>query len=99
MTLALLVTLFANVPVKVSRHCGRGLAIFLNTKVWTITELQSFGMADLDGSVLSRLSDKDEWEGFVRWYYDLVCKEPNRCAVLLNYLLTTEGILAPHPPP
>ena len=73
---------FANVPVKVSRHCGRGLAIFLNTKVWTITELQSFGMADLDGSVLSRLSDKDEWEGFVRWYYDLVCKEPNRCAVL-----------------
>ena len=73
---------FANIPVKVSRHCGRGLAIFLNTKVWTITELQSFGMADLDGSVLSRLSDKDEWEGFVRWYYDLVCKEPNRCAVL-----------------
>tara|TARA_R110000824_G_scaffold36852_2_gene113990 strand:+ start:7776 stop:9272 length:1497 start_codon:yes stop_codon:yes gene_type:complete len=73
---------FSNIPVKVSRHCGKGLAIFLNTKVWTITELQAFGMANLDGNVLSRLTNKDEWEGFVRWYYDLVCKEPNRCAVL-----------------
>ena len=41
-------------------------------------------MADLDGNVLSRLSNKDEWEGFVRWYYNLVCKEPNRNAILTN---------------
>lgn len=73
---------FAGVPVKVSRHCGKGLAIFLNTRVWTIAELQSFGMADLDGNILSRVTNKDQWEGFVRWYYDLVCKEPNRNALL-----------------
>lgn len=73
---------FNNIPVKVSRHCGKGLAIFLNTKVWNICELQSFGMADADGSVLSRVPSFDQWEGFVRWYYELVCKNPNHCAVL-----------------
>ena len=73
---------FAGIPVKMSRHCGKGLVVFLRTSTWCITELQSFGMADLDGNVLSRLSDRDEWEGFVRWYYNLVCKEPNRNAIL-----------------
>ena len=75
---------FNGIPMKMSRHCGKGLIIFLKTKTWTIAELQSFGMADLDGNVLSRLSNKDEWEGFVRWYYNLVCKEPNRNAILTN---------------
>jgi len=73
---------FAGIPVKMSRHCGKGLAVFLKTSTWCITELQSFGMADLDGNVLSRLSDRDEWEGYVRWYYNMVCKEPNRNAIL-----------------
>tara|TARA_R110002126_G_scaffold79364_3_gene196999 strand:+ start:4415 stop:5812 length:1398 start_codon:yes stop_codon:yes gene_type:complete len=73
---------FAGIPVKVSRHCGKGIVVYLRTNTWSIAELQSFGMADLDGNVLSRLSDRDEWEGFVRWYYDLVCKEPNRNAIL-----------------
>ena len=73
---------FNNIPVKMSRHCGKGLVVFLRTKTWCITELQSFGMADLDGNVLSRLPNRDEWEGFVRWYYNLVCKEPNRNAIL-----------------
>jgi len=75
---------FNGIPVKMSRHCGKGVIIFLKTKTWTIAELQSFGMADLDGSVLSRLTSQDAWEGFVRWYYNLVCKEPNRNAILTN---------------
>ena len=73
---------FNGIPLKMSRHCGKGLMVFLRTKVWTITELQSFGMADLDGNVLSRVSSRDEFEGYVRWYYNLVCKEPNRNAIL-----------------
>ena len=75
---------FNNIPIKVSRHCGKGLAVFLNTKVWSICELQSFGMADLDGNVLSRVPGEDNYEGFVRWYYQLVCKNPNRCAILIG---------------
>lgn len=73
---------FNGIPLKMSRHCGKGLMVFLKTKTWTIAELQSFGMADLDGNVLSRITNQDAWEGFVRWYYNLVCKEPNRNAIL-----------------
>ena len=73
---------FNGIPLKMSRHCGKGLMVFLKTKTWTIAELQSFGMADLDGSVLSRITNQDAFEGFVRWYYNLVCKEPNRNAIL-----------------
>tara|TARA_R110002012_G_scaffold211551_7_gene382342 strand:- start:9354 stop:10811 length:1458 start_codon:yes stop_codon:yes gene_type:complete len=73
---------FNNIPFKMSRHCGKGLLVFLRTKTWTIAELQSFGMADLDGNVLSRVAGADRFEGFVRWYYNLVCKEPNRNAIL-----------------
>ena len=80
---------FSGIPIKVSRHCGKGLAIFLNTKVWTVAELQAFGMADLDGNVISRRPGYDEWEGFIRWYYDLVCKNPNRNAVLVGIQFAT----------
>lgn len=73
---------FNGIPLKMSRHCGKGLMVFMKTSTWTIAELQSFGMADLDGNVLSRLTDQDAYEGFVRWYYNLVCKEPNRNAIL-----------------
>ena len=73
---------FNGIPFKMSRHCGKGLMAFLKLKTWTITELQSFGMADLDGNVLSRVAGRDEFEGFVRWYYNLVCKAPNRNAIL-----------------
>ena len=73
---------FNGIPVKMSRHCGKGLMVFLKTKTWTVAELQGFGMADLDGNVLSRISNQDAWEGFVRWYYNLVCKEPIRNAIL-----------------
>lgn len=73
---------FNSIPLKMSRHCGKGMMVFLKTKNWSVAELKSFGMADLDGNVLSRLANKDEWEGFVSWYYNLVCKEPNRQAML-----------------
>ena len=75
---------FSGIPIKVSRHCGKGMAIFLNTKVWTLAELQAFGMADLDGNVISRRPGYDEWEGFIRWYYELVSKNPNRNSILVG---------------
>ena len=80
---------FSGIPIKVSRHCGKGLAIFLNTKTWKVAELQSFGMADLDGNVISRRPGYDEWEGFIRWYYDLVCMNPNRNAILVGIQFAT----------
>mgnify|MGYP003131117470 FL=1 len=73
---------YGNIPMKVSRHVPKGMMIFLSLKTWKLLELQSGGFADLDGSALSRVADKDAWEGFYRWYYNTVCVRPNANAVL-----------------
>ena len=73
---------FNGIPLKVARQCGKGILIFLNLKSWTVTEVQAPGMADLDGSVLSRLASKDAYEAFVRYYYNTVCTAPNRNGIL-----------------
>lgn len=73
---------FNGIPLKVARQCGKGILIFLNLKSWTVTEVQAPGMADLDGSVLSREASRDAYEAFVRYYYNTVCTAPNRNGIL-----------------
>ena len=73
---------FNGIPLKTSRHIDRGLVVMLKTDSWKITELESKGFADLDGNVLSRTLNRDAYEGYYRWYYNLVCMRPNANAVL-----------------
>ena len=68
---------YGGMPIKISRDMPNGMIAFLKTDVWCITELQKPGFADLDGNVLSRVVNSDRWEGFYRWYYNIVCKRPN----------------------
>lgn len=75
---------FNGLPLKVSRHCGKGLLIFLRTDSWLVTEVQSPELANLDGNVLSRVGDKDAYEAYVRYYYNLVCSHPNRNGILVG---------------
>jgi hypothetical protein len=74
---------FNGIPLKVSRHCGKGLLVFLKTDSWTVTEVEDPGFADLDGNVLSRSANTDAYEAFVRYYYNLVCSNPNRNGILV----------------
>ena len=78
---------FANVPLKYGRHVPRGLMVYLETKTWKVAELQSGAFADLDGSSLHRTGTTDEWNGYYRWYFNLVCVQPNANAILcgINY--------------
>ena len=78
---------FANVPLKFARHVPRGMMVFLETDSWKVAELQGGDFADLDGSSLRRTGTTDEWTGFYRWYYNLVCTRPNANAILvgINY--------------
>jgi hypothetical protein len=78
---------YGGVPIQVSRHVGNGMIVFLDTKTWKILELQGGQFADLDGAVLSRVQDKDSWEGFYRWYWNIVCGQPNRNAILCGVKL------------
>jgi len=73
---------FNGIPIKVDRHVPRGLIIFMCKKTWKIAELQKGGFADLDGNVLSRITNQDAWEGFWRAYYELVCTQPNANMIL-----------------
>jgi len=63
------------------------MILFLDTKTWKILELQAGQFADLDGAVLSRVLAKDSWEGFYRWYWNIVCGQPNRNAILCGVKL------------
>tara|TARA_R100001460_G_scaffold42772_5_gene78976 strand:+ start:1503 stop:2777 length:1275 start_codon:yes stop_codon:yes gene_type:complete len=75
---------FNGIPLKVSRHCGKGLLIFLHTRSWALVQIEDPNLADLDGNVLSRVSASDSYEAYVRYYYNLVCKQPNRNAILVG---------------
>jgi len=75
---------FNGIPLKVSRHCGKGLVIFLHTKSWSLVQIEDPNLADLDGNVLSRVTGSDSYEAYVRYYYNLVCKQPNRNAILVG---------------
>lgn len=73
---------YGGVPIKSARHVDTGLILFLNTKCWKLAVLEDGKFADLDGSVLSRVSGNDSWEGFYKWYYNHYCYRPNANGVL-----------------
>jgi hypothetical protein len=75
---------FNGMPLKVSRHCGKGLLIFLKTDSWVVAEVEKPGLAQLDGNVLSRVANKDAFEAYVRYYYNVVCHSPNRNGILVG---------------
>ena len=71
--------------MKVTRHAPKGSIMFLCPKYWRLLELDKKGFADLDGSILSRVAGAgatDAYEGFYKWYYEVVCHRPNANAVL-----------------
>ena len=77
---------YGDVAIKADRHCGKGLAIFLKKDSWTLAELRKGGFADEDGTVLLRVAGTDAFGGFWRWYYEQVCKLPNRNGIVHGLL-------------
>jgi len=80
---------YGGVPIKAARHVDRGLMLFLNTKCWKLAVLEDGKFADLDGSVLARVSNRDNWEGFYKWYYNHYCYRPNANGVLTGFPVRT----------
>jgi hypothetical protein len=68
---------FAGVPIKTSRHVDNGQILALHTKHWKMLELEAGKFADEDGDVLSRVGIADAYEGFYKWYYNVICVRPN----------------------
>jgi hypothetical protein len=78
---------YAGIQIAVSRDVPNGLICFLRKDMWALTELESGKFADLDGNVISRTVGQDNWEGFYKWYYNLVCKKPNDNVICTGFLL------------
>jgi hypothetical protein len=62
--------------------------IFMHKEEWKIAELAGLRWADEDGSVLSRVTNSDEWEGFIKTYYEQVCRQPNSNMILTGISVT-----------
>jgi hypothetical protein len=75
---------FNGIPLKTSRHCGKGLLLFIKTDSWVMAEVTPPGLADLDGNVLSRTGTSDAYSAFVRYYYNTVCEHPNKNGILVG---------------
>tara|TARA_R100001163_G_C5059222_1_gene195882 strand:+ start:338 stop:1927 length:1590 start_codon:yes stop_codon:yes gene_type:complete len=78
---------YSGIPMHVSRDVPNGMICFLKADTWTVAELESGKFADLDGDVISRVAGSDAWEGFYKWYYNLVCKKPNDNVILTGWSL------------
>ena len=78
---------YGSMPLKTSRHVANGGLIFMKTDTWKLLELQPHGFADVDGDVLLRVANQDSYEGYYRWYYNTVCVQPNRNAILAGLTL------------
>lgn len=80
---------YNGVPIKVDRHCPKGCVIFLSTDTWKLAELEEGGFAVGDGSPLNRLTNSDAYDGYYRWYYNLVCVKPNANGILVGASFST----------
>lgn len=79
---------YGGVPIETSRAISNGSMAFLSTSTWKLCELEKPGFADLDGNVLSRTGTSDAYEGYYRWYWNIVCTQPNANAILVGLTLS-----------
>lgn len=78
---------FNGKALKTSRHCGRGMIMFLSPDSWEVAEYDKGGWMELDGSMFSRVSNTAAYEATYTWDWELVCSQPNCNGILTGVLL------------
>lgn len=73
---------YGSVPIKVSKDCPKGCLVFMKLDSWKLCELEKGDFADLDGAVISRVPNKDTYEGYYRHYYNTISVRPNANSIL-----------------
>lgn len=94
---------FNGVPIYLERHApynwassasyiaNSGVMFFVDSSTFKWCVLKDFHWADQDGSVLSRVADKDAFEAYLAIYSNLVCDRPNANSALVGF--TVSGLL------
>ena len=78
---------YGGLRIWTSQHIPNGMWLFLTLDSWEMATLETGDFADLDGAVLSRMSNTDRWEGFWRMYYNTYTASPNSNAALCGVTL------------
>ena len=69
-------------PIRFDKHAPYGKLYFLRMSEIKQYVMQDWKWADRDGAILSRVSDKDQWEAFMCWYGNLGIEIRNTHAVI-----------------
>ena len=70
------------ITIEFDKHATYNKLFFLSTGDLKLYVQKDWGWADQDGSVLSRVTGKDQWEAFMCWYGNLGCERRNTHGVL-----------------
>jgi len=80
-------------PITTDPDCPMGCLVFLEMDPWGFYELQEPDFMDLDGKPLRAVANQDALEGYLRWYYQIACRKPNRQGIItgINFTGATAG--------
>ena len=75
---------YGGVKFQYDRHFPVKSIGLLTTEPWLLCEISSGQFADADGNVLSRISGSDQYEGYWKHRYNMVCRNPKAQAMIVG---------------
>jgi len=76
------------IPIEFDKHCTYGALYFVNTADIKYYVQKDWAWANRDGSMMSRVSDKDAWEAFMCFYGELGCERRNTHVILKDLAIS-----------
>ena len=75
---------YGGVKFQYDRHFPVKSIGLLTTEPWLLCEISGGQFADADGNVLSRISGSDQYEGYWKHRYNMVCRNPKAQAMIVG---------------
>ena len=76
---------FGGVGIQIDSNCPKSMLIGLHLSSWSVYELKGGDFDDTDGKILHQKAGFDRYEGFWKWYLQLVCEFPRRNLIMYGF--------------
>lgn len=73
---------YADIPFRTAQHCPKGSIHFIAKKFWGTFQRRPGDFAQADGKVLNKVPNFDSYEGYWKYYANLVATRPNASGTL-----------------